>query len=163
MDHLHTLSLAGGLFAVLVFIHFFTDWLFQSHAEAMIKHNHPWVRAKHCLIYTIGFIPIMLYLQFSLVSFLIGINVLFWSHFVEDSYVPVYLWAKYIRKPPQMFEPWKEAYVRVDGQTAFKVHPPDFKHGFEQFVETPIGKILLITVDQIFHLAFLWIIVYLAL
>ena len=36
-----TIALMGGLFAVLAFIHFFVDWIFQSHAEAMVKHNNP--------------------------------------------------------------------------------------------------------------------------
>lgn len=64
-NNINKIALIGGLFAVFVFNHFFIDWIFQSHSEAMVKHNHHWIRAKHCLIYTIGFFPIMCYLHYS--------------------------------------------------------------------------------------------------
>jgi hypothetical protein len=163
MMMVHEIALMGGLFAVLTFIHFFVDWILQTHAEAMAKHNNWKVRARHCLIYTVGFIPILWALNFSWWKFVIALNILFWSHFVEDTYLPVYLWAKYIRKPPEMIEPWKETYVRVDGSIAIRVHPPDAKRGFMEFVQTSLGKILMIAVDQIIHLAFLFPIVWLAL
>jgi len=145
------IALVGGILAVLVFIHFFVDWIFQSHAEAMVKHNTPRIRAKHCIIYTLGFVPIMLLFRFNLIEFFFGLNLLFWSHFVEDTYLPVYLWAKYIRKPPEMTEPRKV--VGADGYVS--VLPPDPKAGFVEFVQTPMGKILMIAIDQIIHIAFL--------
>lgn len=162
MDLVSKLGLAGGLFALFAFVHFFVDWIFQSHAEAMVKHNTPWIRAKHCLIYTIGFVPLMYLLGFSAWEWVIGANILFWSHFFEDTYVPVYLWAKYIRKPPEMTELWKESFTRVDGTVAIKVHPPDPKRGFGEFVQTTLGKILMIAIDQIIHLAFLFPLVWMA-
>lgn len=163
METIIMIALGGGLFAVLAFIHFFVDWIFQSHAEAMVKHNRPWIRAKHCLIYTAGFVPILYFLEYSFWQWVVAINLLFWSHFIEDTYIPVFLWAKYIRKPPEMTEPWKETYLREDGSTAFRVHPPDAKHGFGEFVQTPMGKILMIAIDQIIHLAFLFPLVWMAL
>lgn len=156
------LSLAGGLFAIFVFVHFFVDFGLQTHAEAMAKHNNAKVRARHCAIYTVGFIPLMYILHFTPLKYLIGLNVLFWSHFIEDTYLPVLLWAKYIRKPPEMVEPWKETYLRVDGSYAIRVHPPDPKRGFLEFVNTTLGKILMIAIDQIIHLAFLFVLVWLA-
>jgi hypothetical protein len=159
METIIMLALGGGLFAVLAFIHFFVDWIFQSHAEAMVKHNNPKVRAKHCLIYTAGFIPYMWVCQFTFWEWVIGLNVLFWSHFVEDTYLPVYLWAKYIRRPPEMCEPVK--HTEVDGYVT--ILPPDPKAGFVQFVQTPLGKILMIAIDQIIHLAFLFPLVWMAL
>lgn len=156
MDLVTKIALAGGLFAVFAFIHFFVDWIFQSHAEAMVKHNTPLVRAKHCLIYTLGFVPLMYFLGFTTWEWVAGLNILFWSHFFEDTYLPVYLWAKYVRRPPEMVEPWKESYIRDDGATAFRVHPPDPKKGFIEFVQTPLGKILMIAIDQIIHLTFLF-------
>ncbi len=146
------IALMGGLLAVLVFIHFFVDWIFQSHAEAMVKHNNPKIRAKHCLIYTLGFVPIMWVFNFSPIEWLIGLNLLFWSHFAEDTYLPVYLWAKYVRRPPEMTEPRK--IVGIDGYV--QVTPPDPKAGFVEFVQTPMGKILMIAIDQIIHIAFLF-------
>lgn len=167
------IALGGGLFAIFSLVHFVVDWLFQTHAEAMAKHNNPKVRARHCLIYTVGFIPLMLLLKFTFWEFIIGLNILFWSHFVEDTYVPVYLWAKYIRKPPEMSEPIviRDAigYVIDLGPTVqyhapkAQVLPPDPKAGFIKFVETPLGKILMIAVDQIIHLLFLLPLVWMAL
>lgn len=136
-----TISIAGGLFAILAFIHFFVDWVFQSHDEAMVKHSNSFVRAKHCLIYTIGFVPLFLYLDFPFWKLFLAINILFWSHFFEDTYIPVFLWAKHIRKPPEMED--------------------DPQHGFIVFISTPLGKILMIAIDQIIHLSFLFPIVYL--
>lgn len=145
------IALMGGLLSILVFIHFFVDWIFQSHAEAMVKHNNPKIRAKHCLIYTVGFVPFMALFHFSWLEWLIALNILFWSHFGEDTYVPVYLWAKYIRKPPEMNEPRK--HKLVDGYVA--ITAPDPKAGFVDFIQTPMGKILMIAIDQIIHICFL--------
>jgi hypothetical protein len=145
------IALMGGIFAILVFIHFFVDWIFQSHSEAMVKHNNPKIRAKHCLIYTLGFIPLLLFCHFSLFEWLFALNLLFWSHFCEDTYVPVYLWAKYIRRPPEMTEPRKQ--TGVDGYVT--VLPPDPKAGFVDFIQTAMGKILMIAIDQIIHIFFL--------
>lgn len=145
-------ALMGGILAVLTFIHFFVDWIFQSHAEAMVKHNNPKVRAKHCLIYTLGFVPFLMFCHFSLLEWFAALNILFWSHFCEDTYIPVYLWAKWIRKPPEMTEPRKQ--TGVDGYVS--VLPPDPKAGFVEFVQTPMGKILMIAIDQIIHIMFLF-------
>jgi hypothetical protein len=72
----------------------------------------------------------------------VGSLVLFGSHFIEDTYYPVYLWAKYIRRIPE---------VRLGGVAAFKA----------QFA-TPLGLTLFLAIDQIIHLCFLWALVALA-
>lgn len=104
--HLVTLCLGGGLFAIMVFIHAFTDFVCQTHYEAMNKHNNAKIRARHCLVYTLGFLPLLALLAFfgalSAWEVFFAVNILFWSHFVEDTYYPVVLWAKFIRKPPCM-------------------------------------------------------------
>jgi hypothetical protein len=146
------IALFGGLLSILIFIHFFVDWIFQSHAEAMVKHNNPKIRAKHCLIYTVGFVPLLLFCHFSWTEWLVALNILFWSHFGEDTYLPVYLWAKYIRKPPEMFAPAKMVSA-VDGY--IYIAPPDPKKGFIEFISTSMGKILMIAIDQIIHIVFL--------
>lgn len=137
--------LSGGLLAALCFIHFFVDWIFQSHTEAMAKHANAKIRAKHCAIYTAGFVPMLgffLYLrELTIFEFLASLTILFVSHFCEDTYYPVFLWAKHIRKPSEMA-------------------CEDQKEGFKRFIETPIGKILMITIDQIIHITFLLPIVY---
>lgn len=163
MEILIKIMLGGGLFSLLVFIHFFVDWIFQSHAEAMIKHNNPKVRAKHCAIYTAGFVPLMVLFFwlsggqiFNWWESLLALNILFWSHFYLDTYHGVYLWAKYIRRPPEMTEPQK--IKGLDGY--INVLPPDTKAGFVFFIQTTLGKILLIALDQIFHIAFLFTLVW---
>ena len=140
--NIELIGIAGGLFAILAFNHFVIDFIFQSHSEAMQKHNNSLVRAKHCMIYTIGFLPLLYMLMpyISLCEYIAIINILVWSHFCEDTYIPVFHWAKYIRKPPEM-----------DNKP---------EAGFVQFVTTPVGKILMIAIDQIIHLAFLFPIVY---
>jgi hypothetical protein len=145
-------ALMGGLVSVLVFIHFAVDWIFQSHSDAMIKHNNLMVRTKHCLIYTLGFVPFLMTVGFSGLEWLVALSILFVSHHIEDTYLPVFYWAKYIRKPPEMTEPRK--LVEVDGYVS--VLPPDPKAGFVEFVSTPLGKILMIAIDQIVHIAFLF-------
>src|SRR5277367_347128 len=92
------------LFVCLTFIHFVSDFVFQSHAEAMIKHNHAWVRAKHCFIYTMLFWPFFLYIDMTWSKIMAASLVLFLSHFFEDTYYPVFLWAKHIRRPSEMSE-----------------------------------------------------------
>ncbi len=176
------LGVAGGLFALLALVHFVVDWIFQTHSEAMVKHNNPKVRAKHCLIYTIGFIPLLYFFEYSWLQWLIALNVLFWSHFVEDTYMPVYLWARYIRKPPEMFSPAlensclqynydavyrgrgdaREAQVLDELRLQKEAKDSFAKKGFIDFVQTPLGKILMIAVDQIIHLSFLLPLVYMA-
>jgi hypothetical protein len=141
-------ALAGGLFSVLTFIHFFVDWICQTHAEAMAKHNNAKVRARHCLVYTLGFVPLLLIFThvgaLTLLELSICLLILFMSHFYLDTYHGVYLWAKYIRRPPEMDQ-------------------ADTRQGFIQFVQTTLGKILMISIDQISHLFFLWPIVYMVL
>ena len=72
-------ALMGGLFAVLTMIHFLIDWLPQSHAVAMTKHNHAWVRAKHCAIYMLGFFPLFWLCSFDWFEFLVAGNIFRWS------------------------------------------------------------------------------------
>jgi hypothetical protein len=161
MELLIKIMLGGGLFAALAFIHFFVDWIFQSHAEAMIKHNNAKIRAKHCLIYTLGFVPLLVFCVYVSVltvwELIACLLILFISHFCEDTYIPVYWWAKFIRRPPEMTEPIKES-TGIDGYV--RVLDPDPKKGFALFIQTTLGKILMITIDQIIHLTFLFPIVW---
>jgi hypothetical protein len=155
------LAKAGGIFSLLVFFHFAVDWLFQSHDEAMAKSSNWRVRWRHCEIYTFPFIPVMWLLKLTYIEMAIGILVLFFSHFFEDTYYPVLLWVKHIRKPPH-FNP--KSHFNPVGH-----HMPDFNskeadvERFKAFVSTPLGIILVIAVDQIIHISFLFVIVYMAL
>lgn len=127
------LAAIGGLFALLTFAHFIVDWIFQTHDEAMRK-AHEWsVRVNHCLVYAIGMTSACMVLRRD-VPFIVGaFSIFFLSHFVEDTYLPVYWWMKYVRRVPT---------VRT-------------VEGFVSYIQSePLGLILTIAVDQIIHLAF---------
>lgn len=195
--HLVTLCLGGGLFAILVFIHAFTDFVCQTHYEAMNKHNNAKIRARHCLVYTAGFLPILALLTFfgtlTGLELFFAVNILFWSHFVEDTYYPVVLWAKFIRKPPCMswrvlirddMSPREKVSYRLthddpvtissgrdelliqlnQGQlSATKAQAELDRLGFLEFISEFLGKYLMIAIDQIIHFAFLFPIIWMAL
>ena len=148
--NINNLALAGGIFFIFTFVHFVVDWIFQTHKEAMAKHNNPLVRARHCLIYTLGFIPIMFLFKFEAHEIYISSLILFFSHFVEDTYIPVFLWVKYVRRPAEMYP-------------MFRLEPFDEKAAFGDFARTPLGKILIIVVDQLIHMIFLIPLVWMAL
>lgn len=120
------------MFALLVWAHFAADFVWQTHYEAMRKHADWKARALHCSVYTTCMVAALLILGVR-DRLLLSAGVLWISHFVEDTYIPVYLWAKYIRRVPE-------------AQT---------KDGFVEWVKTPLGKILMIAVDQIIHIGFL--------
>lgn len=135
MDRLAIAALTGGFLAILVFIHFFVDWIFQSHDEAMVKHNNWKVRAKHCAIYTFPFIVFLYWCDLSSSQLLIAAAILFFSHFIEDTYYPVLLWAKYIRRPPEM--QWRIS--GIHGKLLL-IGPKIFVGPFPQRRDTPIGE-----------------------
>jgi hypothetical protein len=122
----------GGLLFFLTVIHLIVDWGFQSHDEALLKHNTSSIRAKHCVIYTVGFYVLLILLGCSFWQWISISAILFITHFIEDTYYLPYLWAKYIRQPREMLF-------------------DDNKIGFEDFIKTPFGHLLIITIDQIIH------------
>lgn len=143
---LHTLAAMGGIFALLVFWHFVIDWVFQSHDEAMKKSSDASVRAFHCGVYAVGFVPVLSMLQLTPVTAWSCFVLLFVSHFIEDTYYPVMLWAKHIRRAPEFH----------DGAYASD------KEAFMAWISKPLGTILMIAIDQLVHIAFLLPIAYLA-
>lgn len=139
---------AGGLFAMLSFVHFFGDWLFQSQYEATHKSKNTGVRARHCTIYAAFFLPVLLFLGVSNSVLVASLAILWVSHFVIDTYIPTVLWAKYLRRVPKLRDAKdKLATTRT----------------FIELWSQPIYPILFITVDQILHLTFLWPVVFLIL
>lgn len=151
---LEILALAGGIFSLLTFVHFFADWLFQSHREATNKHHDFSIRGRHCIIYTAAFIPLILLLGISGWYLPVSLLTLFLSHFIIDTYIPVFLWAKFIRKVPELSED-----TSLEGDRYLSS-----KEMFGKlFKESPVHAILFIAVDQILHLSFLWVIVLFAL
>lgn len=184
-----TLAAAGGYFALLTFVHFVSDWLFQSHDDAMAKATNAWIRANHCWWYAFLFLLPLSWMGLTPGELGISMLVLFLSHFIEDTYIPVMLWAKFIRKTPEFdgritvprfggFSPRIGDFVSTseNGErgdtvagtvtdftaTTITVAVTD-TNAFIAFASTPLGKILMIAIDQIIHLAFLWVPIYFAL
>ena len=120
----------GGILAILGMIHFVIDWVFQSHATAMSKHKDAYVRALHCLLYVTPFVALFGLLHVPPFATANLTGWLWLTHFFEDSYWPVVWWAKHIRRP-----------LELEGLANLR-----------QWFDTPLGKILLIAIDQIIHI-----------
>jgi len=143
----------GGYLFLLTFAHFIVDWGFQSHWEAMNKATNWKVRARHCTVYLVGML---------LVSYWMGITstlelgfcvVALWlSHFLIDTYLPVYVWARYVRRPPQMLNNLRD--VNLDSRTGELAVSGKMLRDFKSFAETPIGLFLVIAIDQAWHIFF---------
>jgi hypothetical protein len=171
MSHTDYIARFGGVLCVFIFVHFFIDWIFQTHAEAMVKHNNLPVRAKHCAIYTAPFIPLLWWMGVSPLLIAVCACILFFSHLIEDTYLPVYYWALYIRRVPSMH--WKRldpaspelkelldalcGFLRdeVEYKEVQKIEQKIARKGFKEFIDTTLGKILMVTIDQIIHISFL--------
>lgn len=152
-------SAAGGLFALLAFVHFFGDWLFQSQYEALHKSKNAKIRARHCLIYTLFFVPVLYFAGVTNWIFAISLVVLWGSHFIIDTYIPVVLWAKYLRRIPDLQASALKGQSE-DGTVSWGI---DLETQFQRLWYQPVYPILFIMVDQILHLTFLWPIVLLIL
>lgn len=188
MDILFLLITLGALFSLFVFWHFVSDWVFQSQKEALAKAKDRKVRAWHCLKYTAPFAPLLSLFRIRTSSdmfsgpevdlalgwqFYTALAILFVSHYIIDSYVPVMLWAKYLRrateftyvvKPVTLTKEQHEAILRGEGKIVGMgwsdnivdhVTYPSDEEAFRAFAHTPIGLVLMITMDQLFHIAFL--------
>ena len=158
MNYVNLVAIVGGLFASFSFVHFLVDWLFQSHNEAMCKHNNSKVRAKHCAIYAIGFIPFLLLLGLTGVELFISVNILFWSHFIIDTYYFTFLWIKYIRNPPMFSKEYFDMNTEMPVSKSVAG-----KRAFVEYISTPVGCILMIVVDQLTHMLMFGPIIYMAL
>jgi len=152
---IEALAQMGGIFALLVFWHFVVDWLFQSHNEAMKKSHDAGARAFHCAVYTLGFVMVMPFFgsSFSTEEAILSIIILFFSHFIEDTYYPVFLWTKHVRKPPEFGK-------IVFNQDLTEGRQLTDREAFIEWFGTPLGKIIGIVVDQLVHIAFLLPIAY---
>lgn len=164
------LSQVGGIFSILVFWHFVADWVFQTHREALAKSKNLRLRFQHCAEYTFMYSILFWYIGFDNNLAWRAAGLLFVSHFIIDSYVPVMLWAKYFRKAPQFdgvvkkFSKPTETEELTNGQwkntIIDKITYASDEEAFIAYVSTPIGLVLMITMDQLFHITFLLPIAY---
>lgn len=145
----------GGLFSIFVLLHFVADWVFQTHQEAMNKTKHWRYRLKHCGIYTgLMLAAIFTLCHISPIEVLLYGIILFVSHFLEDSYIPIFYWAKYFRQAPELNENRSERNYK-QAKSEEELTPTNNLAQFKLFASQPIGLILLIVIDQIVHIIFL--------
>lgn len=138
---------------ILVLWHFICDWLFQTHVEAMTKSHNRLVRYWHCFKYAFPFWPLLRFMGMHELYVAWSMTILFVSHYVIDSYVPVMLWAKWLRHAPEFNAiKWTPGQWEDKKIEARKVSD---KEAFKAMASTPLGLILIITMDQFFHLCFL--------
>lgn len=147
------LALVGGTFFLLSFAHFVVDWGFQTHAEAVSKSKDSGVRAGHCTVYISGMTP-LLYALSSRVPLLWALTLLWFSHFLIDTYIPVYLWAKHIRRMP-VFDRTHSNPDTVSFFSKKKLNTETDLDKFQAMARTPLGLFLMISMDQALHLLFL--------
>lgn len=143
---------------ILILCHFAFDWTYQSHKEALAKSKDRRIRLLHCLKYSVPFVPVLVFMGMSSDQVELSWLWLFGSHYVIDSYVPVMLWAKHLRKAPQ-FDDVRRSSQRphVNGswrdRELEKVVYASDEAAFRAFASTPLGLILVITMDQFLHIA----------
>ena len=154
MGKLELIALAGGLYAPLVFWHFIADWLTQTEKAAQTKSKNMKVLTLHCFIYTMAFVPFFYLYDLSMWMRFVAWPVLFLSHMLGDTYLPVFWWAKYIRKM---------TYNRHYDDKRRIMHPSQLDIN-EQFLESGMfyKPPMFLVIDQLWHMAFLWIIPILA-
>jgi len=153
---LETIALAGGLWVVLVFWHFLADWLTQTEKNAEAKHHGGLVLGVHCLVYSALFIPFFWLYGLHLWEAVMSFIVLYFSHIVGDVGLPVWWWSKYIRKMT-----YTDMGKSIRVPVAF---PTDLFRANEPMTTSKLFRpILVIVIDQLWHLAWLWVIVFFAL
>ena len=150
------ITLLGSLYAPLLFWHFLADWCSQTEKMAEAKTKQWWPLIIHCAFYTIWFAPIFSLYELTGTEQNIAAAVLFFSHLIGDKGWPVFLWAKYVRdmrvgRYPDDDGAW------VGGKSLKR--PADLA-GVGEVIGMPVlfRPLLLVVADQIWHLAFLWVV-----
>ena len=136
---------------VLVLWHFLCDWVYQSHEEAVNKSLNPKIRTWHCVKYTVPFLPLLWVFGLSYVQLYVSAVILFVTHFFIDSYVPVVFWARYLRRAPELIQDiGRKSTLPPD--LIMVVNRAAIKKNMRDMFNTPLGAVLLITMDQFFHI-----------
>ena len=153
------IALAGGLYVPLVFWHFLVDWIPQTEKMAETKARKPGTLLLHCTTYTGLFLPVMYLYGLDAWDMVVASAVLFSTHAFGDCGAVVFFWAKYIRC-------MTVDRVPTNMGTEFKGHP--LERSRQMFAKEPITTpvlfrpSLVLVIDQLWHLTFLWIIVKMA-
>jgi hypothetical protein len=99
---IHTFQHAGGIFAILVLIHFMADFLFQSYKVIDAKYKKFRELSLHSLIYASQFLPILYFLSLTWVEIIVSFLWLMCSHFAIDSMWLTNHWLKHVYRPPDL-------------------------------------------------------------
>jgi hypothetical protein len=140
-------GIAGGYFAWYAFVHVLSDWIPQSHFEAINKSTNFRIRTKHCAIYALLFLPVLLMFGMCWWKILASLAILFVSHHAIDTYYSTVMWMKYIRKAPAFA-------AMTDMKFRWRIDEADIR-AFRTTIQEPVGAILMIAIDQFTHLLFL--------
>jgi len=151
MPTLDQIALAGGLYVPVAFWHFVADWLTQPEKMAENKSSNFWLLLLHCCIYTVLFVPVLIIYGIPMWMAGIAATILFMSHFVGDTYAPVWFWAKFIRRMTFRRDVVMQRQRVLYGTQVFNV---------EQVHDGPFyfKPTLMVVIDQLWHLFFLWVI-----
>jgi len=126
-----------NFFELLVLVHFIADWIFQSQKQANEKSKDLRVLLKHSSVYTIFFIPVLVFsLNSQLFSLFWILPLLFVSHAFLDNR-KFELWV---------FKAFKGIFI-LSGSPFYKAarsEPVPFDMG--------LFWVLFITIDQIYHI-----------
>lgn len=123
----------GGALMILAILHFVGDWMLQTEYIQLNKALNPRLRIVHVALYMIPFVGALPFWGSPYSQGLWLAALLFWTavtHFIIDSYLPLYWWRKYIGKDPEC-----ESIER-----------------FAKAFSTPRGMTIYVTMDQGFHL-----------
>lgn len=93
---------AGGIFAILMLVHFVADFVFQSYKVVDIKFNKFRELSKHSFIYAVQFLPILFFIELTWTQCVVGFLWLMVSHFVIDSMWITNHWIKHMYRPPDL-------------------------------------------------------------
>lgn len=86
-----------SFFDLLIVAHLIGDWLMQTEYEAMRKAKDPffnWGLWKHCLVYTLWFVPVFLWVGVSCLWLL----PLLASHLFLDRRWPIVWWLRHVKR-----------------------------------------------------------------
>ena len=128
-----------NFFEMLVLVHFIADWIFQTHKQASEKSKDLKVLLEHSAIYTIFFIPVLVFgLSSQLFSLFWILPLLFVSHaFLDNRKFELWLFKKF-----------KGIFI-ISGCPFYKIK------GEPVPLDMGLFWIVFITIDQIFHMIIL--------
>lgn len=127
----------GAILILLLFVHIIGDLAAQTDSMARRKTDEsPWLLVVHSVVYALMFLPVLSVIFSSVVHLTLScVLALAMSHGAIDTYAPIWLWARFVRKPDDMRE--------------------DAVNGFTSWTSRPYGMTIAYGMDQLLHICFL--------